>query len=127
VNNDPVNFVDLWGLSAGDRYNDYLNAGTAPELVFTAPDPTPQIPSTWNDYANALEKVAGAEMAGAGGMIAAGGAAVIADAIAVGTAGAIIGGGITGLGFVAIGAGIIGMDIDLLEGTVYCGHFYLAL
>jgi RHS repeat-associated protein len=41
VNNDPVNWVDLWGLNASDKYSGYLYAGTAPELVITAPSPTP--------------------------------------------------------------------------------------
>jgi RHS repeat-associated protein len=118
VNNDPVNWIDPWGLSASDNYNDYLYAGTAPELVFTASTVfAPQVPDTWNDYANALVIMAGSEMIGVGGIISTGGLAVISDTLAVGTVGAVIGGSITGAGFFAIGVGIIGIGIDILEGN----------
>jgi murein DD-endopeptidase MepM/ murein hydrolase activator NlpD len=40
-----VNWVDPWGLKAND--DDYLDAGTAPELVFTASAPTDPILSGW--------------------------------------------------------------------------------
>jgi hypothetical protein len=53
INNDPVNWVDPWGLSASDNYNDYLYISAAPELVFTTPTAfTPQAPDTWNGYTN---------------------------------------------------------------------------
>jgi RHS repeat-associated protein len=51
VNNDPVNWVDPWGLSANDNYEDYPYAGIAPVLVFIAlPSPIPQIPDDPSDY-----------------------------------------------------------------------------
>jgi murein DD-endopeptidase MepM/ murein hydrolase activator NlpD len=47
VNNDPVNWRDLWGLSPSDNYDEYIYIGTAPELVITAPVPADPVLSNW--------------------------------------------------------------------------------
>jgi uncharacterized protein RhaS with RHS repeats len=96
VNNDPVNWVDRWGLSASDKSS---------------------MEKTWNSYADALTVVAGAEILGLGGILTTGGVVAITSGLASGAVGVAATGVISGFGFVVIGAGIIGMGIDMLEGN----------
>jgi len=119
VNNDPVNWRDLWGLCASDNnFESYMDFGEYPfEITFTVPRPDP---IKGENMVNAYTLMAGTEMVGSGLIVSSGGGIAIMSALTgistYGIFGAIsitVGGGALLVG----GVIVILIGIDILEGN----------
>ena len=100
VNNDPVNYIDPWGLSATDAQNNELQT---------------QGQNITSDATNFYSAMAGAEMIGLGSLYMTAGGLAITSTVAVGSG---LAAGIAAGGWaVVVGAGIIIIGIDLITGN----------